>query len=216
MLLAQEEARRMRQQDIGTEHLLLGLIVEGESLGARVLRSLNISYDAVRQRTEEVTRPSKREPPSHLPLNRDMKEALKSAEREAAILHQDFIGTEHLLLGLLRQEKGGGARILREMRVEAPRVRAALERLAAGESEEDVEAPMIREAWSRLVETQDASSAMEDVRPRCPVCAVELGPGGRTRTMSFEAPDISGDARAIVLAFCGRCGRTLAVSIPGT
>jgi ATP-dependent Clp protease ATP-binding subunit ClpA len=164
VVLAQEEARRLRHAGFGTEHLLLGVLAEGRGLGARVLaeggvsldevrervrrsggpapagapaepdaralETIGIDLDAVRRKVEETfgpgalgrrpvtTRRWRPRAPAHLPFTPEAKRALELSLREALRLGHRWIGTEHLVLGLLRQERGAAARLLRAAGVE--------------------------------------------------------------------------------------------------
>jgi ATP-dependent Clp protease ATP-binding subunit ClpC len=112
VVLSMEEARRLRRIHIGTEHVLLGLISEGEGLAVAVLRTLGISPLAVRCRVEEIVGQGTREPPELIPFTSQTRKAIVLSVREARDLGHDYIGTEHLLLGLIRQEDGVAAQVL--------------------------------------------------------------------------------------------------------
>src|SRR5688572_11024712 len=100
VVLAQEEARLLNHNYIGTEHVLLGMLAEGEGIAARVLESRNISREAARTRVEEIVGQGSSSPSGHIPFTPRAKKALEHALREALQLGDHFIGTEHLLLGL--------------------------------------------------------------------------------------------------------------------
>src|SRR5215469_4823528 len=110
---SQEEARTLNHNDIGTEHLLLGLVHEGEGLAAKALESLGISLATVRERVEEVVPPGLYERPSgHIPFTPRAKRVLELSRVEAQQLGHHYIGTEHILLGLLRGGDGVAAQVL--------------------------------------------------------------------------------------------------------
>jgi ATP-dependent Clp protease ATP-binding subunit ClpA len=106
VVLAQEEARLLNHNFIGTEHILLGLLHEGEGIAAQVLVSADISLDAARSKVEAIGRPGSSAPSGHIPFTPRAKKVLEYALREALQLGDNFIGTEHLLLALLREGQG--------------------------------------------------------------------------------------------------------------
>jgi ATP-dependent Clp protease ATP-binding subunit ClpC len=112
VVLAQEEARMLGHDYIGTEHLLLGLIHEGEGVAAQVLESLGISLEVVRQQVEEAIGHGTQQSPEHISFTTRAKKVLELSLREAKQLGHDYIGTEHILLGLIRENLGVGAQAL--------------------------------------------------------------------------------------------------------
>ena len=114
VVLAQEEARMLNHNYIGTEHILLGLIHEGEGVAAKALESLGISLDAVRQQVEEIIGQGQQAPSGHIPFTPRAKKVLELSLREALQLGHNYIGTEHILLGLIREGDGVAAQILVE------------------------------------------------------------------------------------------------------
>jgi ATP-dependent Clp protease ATP-binding subunit ClpC len=115
VVLAQDEARTLRHDYIGTEHLLLGLLREEEGLGARVLGRLGIEIDAVRAIVRSRVGEGEKEPSGQIPFTPHAKEALELSLREALSLGHKFIGTEHLLLGFVRQGEGVGNDVLEQL-----------------------------------------------------------------------------------------------------
>jgi len=115
VVLAQEEARLLNHSYIGTEHILLGLIHEGEGVAAKALESLGISLEAVRSQVEEIIGQGGSSPSGHIPFTPRAKKVLELSLREALQLGHNYIGTEHLLLGLLREGEGRAARVLKEL-----------------------------------------------------------------------------------------------------
>jgi ATP-dependent Clp protease ATP-binding subunit ClpA len=132
VVLAQEEARMLNHNTIGTEHLLLGLIHEGEGVAARALESLGISLEAVRQQVEEVIGRGEEPPSGHIPFTPRAKKVLELSLREAIQLGHNHIGTEHILLGLLREGDGVAARVLVKLGADLNRVRQQVIRLLHG------------------------------------------------------------------------------------
>jgi ATP-dependent Clp protease ATP-binding subunit ClpC len=132
VVLAQEEARRLNHAHIGTEHLLLGLIHEGEGVAARALEALGIERAAVRREVEEIVGRGQHPPPGHIAFTPRAKTALELSLREANQLGHNYIGTEHILLGLLREGDGVAARVLVKMGVDLNRVRQQVIELLHG------------------------------------------------------------------------------------
>jgi ATP-dependent Clp protease ATP-binding subunit ClpC len=112
VVLAQDEARRLNHGYIGTEHILLGLVREGEGVAAQALEALGIGLDAVRHQVEEIVGRGKDTPGGHIPFTPRAKKVLELSLREALQLGHDYIGTEHILLGLIREGEGVAARVL--------------------------------------------------------------------------------------------------------
>jgi ATP-dependent Clp protease ATP-binding subunit ClpC len=132
VVLAQEEARMLNHSSIGTEHLLLGLIREGEGVAAKALESLGISLDGVRQQIEEIIGQGQLAPSGHIPFTPRAKKVLELSLREALQLGHDYIGTEHILLGLIREGDGRAAQTLLALGAERSRVRQQVIELLAG------------------------------------------------------------------------------------
>ena len=120
--LAQEEARMLNHNYIGTEHILLGLIHEGDGVAARSLESLGISLDAVRQQVEEIIGRGQQAPSGHIPFTPRAKKVLELSLRESLQLGHNYIGTEHILLGLLREGDGVAAQVLVRLGADLNRV----------------------------------------------------------------------------------------------
>lgn len=114
VVLAQEEARRLNHNYIGTEHLLLGLMAEPRGLACRALEGLGLTLDGTREETVAIVARGKKQPSGHIPFTPRAKKTLELALREALRLHHDYIGTEHILLGLIREGDGVAANILQQ------------------------------------------------------------------------------------------------------
>ena len=112
VVLAQEEARMLNHSHIGTEHILLGLIHEGGGVGGRAVESLGISLEEVRQQVGEIVGQGQQAPPGHIPFTPRAKKVLELSLREALQLGHNYIGTEHILLGLIREGDGVAAQVL--------------------------------------------------------------------------------------------------------
>ena len=132
VVLAQDEARRLKHNYIGTEHLLLGLLREEEGLAARVLESLDISTDEVRAQVARIVGQGDEAAAGQVPLTPRAKKVLELSLKEAMSLNHNYIGTEHVLLGLVRENEGVAARILLEFDVDADKVRNEVLRLLGG------------------------------------------------------------------------------------
>jgi ATP-dependent Clp protease ATP-binding subunit ClpA len=132
LVLAQEEARLLGHSFIGAEHLLIGLIDEGEGIAARALESLGISLQAVRERVEETIGPVGSHPTGSPPFTPRAKKVLELSQREALQLGHNFVGTEHLLLGLVREGDGVAAQVLVSLGVDLTRVRQQVIQLLSG------------------------------------------------------------------------------------
>jgi ClpA/ClpB-like protein/UvrB/UvrC motif-containing protein len=132
VVLAQVEARRLDHNYIGTEHILLGLIDEGGGVAAKALESLGIGLDAVRQQVEEIIGRGQQASSMHIPFTPRAKKVLELSLREALQLGHDYIGTEHILLGLIREGDGVAAQVLVRLGADPDRVRQQVIRLLHG------------------------------------------------------------------------------------
>jgi ATP-dependent Clp protease ATP-binding subunit ClpA len=129
VVLAQEEARLLSHSYIGTEHILLGLIHEGEGVAAKALESLGISLEAVRNQVEEIIGQGGTSPSGHIPFTPRAKKVLELSLREALQLGHNYIGTEHILLGLIREGEGVSAQVLVKLGADLSSVRQQVIRL---------------------------------------------------------------------------------------
>jgi prophage maintenance system killer protein len=134
--LAQEEARLLRHDYVGTEHLLLGLLYEGNGVAAKVLESLGISRVDVRSQVEEIIGHGQGSPVGQIPFTARAKKVLELSLREALALGHHYIGTEHLLLGMLREGEGVAAQVLTRLGADHARVRERVLSVLAGECEQ--------------------------------------------------------------------------------
>ena len=180
---AQEEARLLNHSFIGTEHILLGLIREGDGIGARALQPLGISLEAVREKVEETIGMSANPPTSPPPFTPRAKKVLELSFREALQLHHNYIGTEHLLLGLVREHEGVACTILVNLGADLPRVRRTVTELMSGVGQE---AETVGPA--RDFETPSTQPAPPQ-EPRCPHCRWPVSDGARFRTVAVY-PDV--------------------------
>ncbi|QDZ41987.1 ATP-dependent Clp protease ATP-binding subunit [Corynebacterium sp. sy039] len=132
IVLAQEEARGLNHNYIGTEHILLGLIHEGEGVAAKALESMGISLEAVRQEVEEIIGHGAEPPVGHIPFTTRAKKVLELSLREGLQMGHKYIGTEFLLLGLIREGEGVAAQVLVKLGADLPRVRQQVIQLLSG------------------------------------------------------------------------------------
>jgi ATP-dependent Clp protease ATP-binding subunit ClpC len=137
VVLAQEEARLLYHNYIGTEHILLGLVHEGEGVAAKVLESLGISLEAVREQVETMVRRGEQAPAGHIPFTPRAKKVLELSLSEALQLGHNYIGTEHILLGLIREGEGVAAQVLSRLGADLHRIRQQVVILLGGSSEEE-------------------------------------------------------------------------------
>jgi ATP-dependent Clp protease ATP-binding subunit ClpC len=217
---------------IGTEHILLGLIHEGEGVAAKALESLGISLEAVRRqveevigqgeevrhRVEEIIGQGQAAPTGHIPFTPRAKKVLELSLREALQIGHNYIGTEHMLLGLIREGEGVAAQVLQKLGADLDRVRQQVIQLLSGYTggEESVSSTAASRAVSTARMEGPGEEEVEGLGPRCPTCRAWLGQGGQATSTVIGVPDAAGgEPRSVVFVFCGRCGRMLAASVPG-
>ena len=132
IVLAQEEARNLKHNYLGTEHILLGLIREGEGVAAKALEALNITLEDVREQVIDIIGEGQEPPSGHIPFTPRAKKVIEYAMREGLQLGHSYIGTEHLLLGLTREPDGVAAQVLTKLGADLPRVRNQVNQLISG------------------------------------------------------------------------------------
>ena len=202
VVLAQEEARMLNHNYIGTEHILLGLIHEGEGVAAKALESLNISLEAVRQQVEEIIGQGQAAPTGHIPFTPRAKKVLELSLREALQLGHNYIGTEHILLGLIREGEGVAAQVLQKLGADLNRVRQTVIQLLSGYTAGKGE--------QTLSESEEAGrDPTPRGGPRCPSCGRRLEGELRYRELTATHLDEHGDPMLILMLFCGSCGALL-------
>jgi ATP-dependent Clp protease ATP-binding subunit ClpC len=165
VVLAQEEARILNHNYIGTEHILLGLLREGGGVAAKALESLGLRLEAVRQQVEEIIGKGQHAPSGHIPFTPRAKKVLELSLREALQLGHDYIGTEHILLGLLSEGEGVAAQVLVRLGADLKRVRQQVIQLLHGGQVEAAGAgprrlTITREFW--LTEIQNTLTSIAD------------------------------------------------------
>jgi ATP-dependent Clp protease ATP-binding subunit ClpC len=129
VVLAQEQARMLGHDHVGTEHVLLGLIHEGSGVAAKVLESLGIGPETVRERVVQVTGRGEHSPSGHIPFTPQAKDVLRLALRESRALGHNYVGTEHILLGLIGAGDGVAARVLTGLGADLSGVREQVVRI---------------------------------------------------------------------------------------
>src|SRR5512139_3561496 len=132
VVLAQEEARSLKHNYIGTEHLLLGLLREEEGVAARILEGLDVSVEEVKAAVVPIVGSGEEEPQGQIPFTPRAKKVLEPAFPEALSLGHNYIGTEHILLGLVREDEGVAARILLDFDADAEKIRNEIIRMLSG------------------------------------------------------------------------------------
>jgi ATP-dependent Clp protease ATP-binding subunit ClpC len=197
VVLAQEEARMLDHNYIGTEHILLGLVHEGEGLAAQALTSIGIGLEAVRGEVEKIIGRGQAAPSGHIPFTPRAKKVLELALREALQLGHNYIGTEHILLGLVREGEGVAAQVLQKLGGDLNRVRQAVIRLL-GEKGQGPTAGLHEE-----VEGEGGLPA-----PRCPRCSADLAVFATYRTITVPNEEESAGRKA-AFVFCRSCSYTL-------
>jgi ATP-dependent Clp protease ATP-binding subunit ClpA len=211
VVLAQEEARLLGHGYIGTEHILLGLLAEGEGLAAQALATLEISLDAAREQVAEISGEGTGQPAGHIPFTPRTKKVLELSLREAQRLGDSYIGTEHILLGLTREGEGVGAQVLDRLGASTDRVVAQVlmtKRAPLGEEPRRVsigrlpiERPLpanIREVLSRLDEISGRLAAIENLlaEMQAPKAgARKPAPGGARKPPTGQRKPASGAQR---------------------
>ncbi len=203
VVLAQEEARMLNHNYIGTEHILLGLVHEGEGVASKALESMHISLEAAFQKVEEIIGRGQARPTGHIPFTPRAKKVLELSLRESLQLDHSFIGTEHILLGLIREGEGVGAQVLRELGADLNRVRQTMIQLLSGYTGSVGEGV--------LAGSEQAGGWHPAPRggPRCPSCGRPLEGELRYRKLIATHPDEREDPMPILMLFCGRCGALL-------
>jgi ATP-dependent Clp protease ATP-binding subunit ClpC len=209
VVLAQEEARMLNHNYIGTEHLLLGLVREGDGFAARALVSLDISLEAVRQQVEEIIGRGQAAPTGHIPFTPRAKKVLELSLREALQLGHNYIGTEHILLGLIREGEGVAAQVLQKLGADLDRVRQAVIQLlsgyAAGAEVRKVEGSAEMEVELATETAPIAVPSAEDA-PMCPNCFAALAETLAVKTVETTS---EGEQVSVKIAYCNRCGVAL-------
>ncbi len=227
VVLAQEEARELNHNYIGTEHLLLGIVRDGEGVGAMALQALGVSLGDVRRQVIEIVGVGSQTPSGHVPFTPRGKKVLELALREALQMGHDYIGTEHIVLGLVREEEGVAAQVLVQQGLTLEAVREQVLRQLSEISGEQVEAaaqephpmppgfgaggwvPGRRPMWWSHRRRRGTSGR----HPVCLGCGAPLTETAAYRTHSVQQQDGDG-VLEVVFVFCTACGATIASAGP--
>jgi ATP-dependent Clp protease ATP-binding subunit ClpC len=201
VVFAQEEARLLNHNYIGTEHVLLGLVREGEGVAAQALTSMGIGLDAVRGQVEKIIGQGQAAPTGHIPFTPRAKKVLELSLREALQLGHNYIGTEHILLGLLREGEGVAAQVLQQLGADLNRVRQTVIQLLSGYTGGKERGPS-----AALREEVEGEGGLPG--PRCPRCNADLVVFATYRTITVPNEEKSGGRKA-AFVFCRSCSYTL-------
>jgi ATP-dependent Clp protease ATP-binding subunit ClpC len=196
VVLAQQEARRLDHNYIGTEHILLGLIHEGEGVAARALKALGISLDGVRQQVEEIIGRGQQAPSGHIPFTPRAKKVLELSLRESLQLGHDYIGTEHILLGLLREGDGVGAQVLVRLGAELNQVRQQVIQLLQGYQEKERVSARSTAGELRLLPAVNAR--LEAVERRLTAIEQRVGTGPDLSDLDEQIARVRGEKESAV------------------
>ena len=185
---------------IGTEHILLGLVHEGEGVAARALESMSISLESIRREVQDIIGVGQAAPTGHIPFTPRAKKVLELSLREALQLGHNYIGTEHILLGLVREGEGVAAQVLEKLGADLDRVRQVVVQLLSGYQ---------AGAFQEVLPEEPRPTG-----PLCPSCRspLEISLGYRSVTAQ-SAEDEEGEELTVRVAFCTRCGRAIATSL---
>ena len=161
VVLAQEEARLLNHNYIGTEHILLGLIHEGDGIAAQALLSLGVTQEAVRDQVVEIIGQGQQAPSGHIPFTPRAKKVLELSLREALQLGHNYIGTEHILLGLIREGEGVATQVLQNLKADLPKVRQTVIQLLSGAQSEERSSAQPASGSSSARETGGGSTILD-------------------------------------------------------
>jgi len=195
IVLAQEEARMLNHNYIGTEHILLGLVHEGEGVGARTLESLDVSLEAVRQQVEEIIGRGQQAPSGHIPFTPRAKKVMELSLREAVQFH-NYIGTEHILLGLIREGDGVAAQVLVQLGADLDRVRQQVLHLLHGYQGKESASAGTAARELRLLPTVQAR--LHAVEQRLTAVEQRVGTGPDTSDLDEQIAAIRAEKEAAV------------------
>jgi ATP-dependent Clp protease ATP-binding subunit ClpC len=208
LVMAQEEARLLHHGFIGSEHILLGLLRQEDSVAGEVLASFGVTLEAGRRVVESILGDGSAEAElGSPPFTPRAKKILELSLRESLQLNHNYIGTEHLLLGLIREGEGVGAQILKELKVDLGAARQRVLQFIAEKVDID---PSAATGQASSGPRMSRSTALRS-SPRCPQCRAELADTARYRILEVR-PDAhderNGPSRTTVV-YCSVCGVSL-------
>ena len=190
---------------IGTEHILLGLLRVEDGLAAKALTSLGVSLEPARRQVEEIIGQGQGIIPGHIPFTPRAKKVLELSLREALQLGHNYIGTEHILLGLIREGEGVAAQVLQKLGADLNRVRQTVVQLLSEYVE--LAEPSGAEAVGAFTEgVSPTSEPLGDDAPTCPNCFGALDETLAIRVLETTA---EGETLSVKIAYCSRCGVAL-------
>jgi Clp amino terminal domain, pathogenicity island component/UvrB/uvrC motif len=200
VVLAQEEARSLNHNYIGTEHILLALIREGTGTAAAALESLGISEEAARQQVEELIGRGQQDPPrGHIPFTPRAKKTLELSLREAIALGNTYIGTEHILLGLIREGDNPATQVLNGLGVEPNRVRQeVIRRVHARRVGDAAGARRVTARGGKRKLASELHSRLDSLEWRLSIVEQRVGTGPDVRDLDREIADVRRDKEAAV------------------
>ncbi|HXJ64105.1 MAG TPA: Clp protease N-terminal domain-containing protein, partial [Actinomycetota bacterium] len=236
VVLAQGEARMLNHSYIGTEHILLGLVGEGDGVAAKALEQLGISLEGVRAQVLEIIGEGDAEPTGHIPFTPRAKKILELSLREAQQLQHKYIGTEHILLGVVREGEGVAAQVLGKLGADLISVRQQVINLLSGYpgkeaaegvvvEEGDVEAAMGAATIERRrgpawrVERLGPNVGLRrregdpERTPVCPRCDADLVASVRYRVQDVAHEQEGVPPRTAAFLYCAECGRVVVANL---
>jgi ATP-dependent Clp protease ATP-binding subunit ClpC len=196
VVLAQEEARMLNHDYIGTEHLLLALIHEGQGVAAKALESLDISLEAVRHQVEEIIGRGQGPQQGHIPFTPRAKKVLELSLREAHQLGHDYIGTEHLLLGLIREGQGVAAQVLVRLGADLERVRQQVIQVLHGYQGKEPASPAPEHPRGR--QSSDVSDRVSALESQLAAIEQRLGAGPATGDLDEQIAQVRRDKESAI------------------
>ncbi len=208
LVLAQQEARLLGHNFIGTEHLLLGLFDESDGVASRALRGFGLTADDVRHRVSQAVGAASSSAEDSVPFTPRSKKVLELSLREALALGHNYIGTEHMLLGLVREGEGVAAQVLVASGADLPAVRRAVLDLLSGSGVDTTEGS----AGTPRTADLPPSAPLSDP-PRCPRCSAGLAGSARHRTVTVSGGegDPSAEPLEVTALYCSGCGTSLGI-----
>jgi ATP-dependent Clp protease ATP-binding subunit ClpA len=227
VVLAQEEARELGHDYIGTEHLLLGLVRDEDGVGSRALEACGVTLDQVRRDVVELVGEGAGAPSGHVPFTPRGKKVLELSLREALQLGHNYIGSEHILLGIIREGEGVAARVLEKLGVTLGGLRQEVIQILAGYTAAGVEEPGEQpDPGPRAVAGWTGSIPGGPLRrfgrrrrpgpqpPACSTCGGELAETAAFRILRVRAEE-GDETRDVVVVYCTHCGTTIAGRVGG-